>query len=164
MVFDRPRAHQVVFEEIDWEDPQRKEYYRRNREFISRVAPLEDCLTEDPIQVMYTGTVREMREAEALLAAARRRLRLHAGSHVLRQPRFRHGGRGPRGRCSKGATLAEWAAHRGIAREEVMAIGDNLNDREMLEFAGLPIVMGNCVAELKSLGWRDERARTTRAA
>jgi hydroxymethylpyrimidine pyrophosphatase-like HAD family hydrolase len=35
-----------------------------------------------------------------------------------------------------------------------MAIGDNLNDREMLEFAGLPVVMANCVPELKALGWR----------
>ena len=33
-----------------------------------------------------------------------------------------------------------------------MAIGDNWNDREMLEFAGVPVVMGNGVAELKSLG------------
>jgi hypothetical protein len=36
-----------------------------------------------------------------------------------------------------------------------MAIGDNLNDMEMLEYAGLPIVMGNSVPELKSLGWRE---------
>jgi hydroxymethylpyrimidine pyrophosphatase-like HAD family hydrolase len=35
-----------------------------------------------------------------------------------------------------------------------MAIGDNHNDREMLEFAGVPIVMANCVDELKTTGWR----------
>jgi phosphoserine phosphatase len=35
-----------------------------------------------------------------------------------------------------------------------MALGDNWNDREMLEFAGLPIVMGNSVPELKTRGWR----------
>ncbi len=56
--------------------------------------------------------------------------------------------------CSKGTTLAEWTARRGFSREEVMAIGDNFNDREMLEFAGLPVVMGNSVPELKTLGWR----------
>ena len=54
---------------------------------------------------------------------------------------------------TKGFALAEWAQRRGIAREEVMAIGDNWNDREMLEFAGFPVVMGNSVPELKSLGW-----------
>jgi hydroxymethylpyrimidine pyrophosphatase-like HAD family hydrolase len=36
-----------------------------------------------------------------------------------------------------------------------MAIGDNLNDLEMLRYAGLPVVMGNSVPELKSLGWRE---------
>jgi len=36
-----------------------------------------------------------------------------------------------------------------------MAIGDNFNDREMLEFAGLPVVMANSVPELKNLGWRE---------
>ena len=34
-----------------------------------------------------------------------------------------------------------------------MALGDNWNDLEMLEFAGLPIVMGNAVPELKTRGW-----------
>ena len=36
-----------------------------------------------------------------------------------------------------------------MAREEVMAIGDNFNDVEMLEFAGTPVVMANAVDGLK---------------
>jgi len=36
-----------------------------------------------------------------------------------------------------------------------MAIGDNWNDREMLDYAGLPIIMGNAVPELKSFGWTE---------
>jgi hydroxymethylpyrimidine pyrophosphatase-like HAD family hydrolase len=54
---------------------------------------------------------------------------------------------------TKGATLAEWTAARGIAPEEILAIGDNHNDLEMLSFAGTPVVMGNCVSELKQRGW-----------
>ena len=34
-----------------------------------------------------------------------------------------------------------------------MAIGDNHNDREMLEFAGVPVIMGNACEELRSNGW-----------
>jgi hydroxymethylpyrimidine pyrophosphatase-like HAD family hydrolase len=34
-----------------------------------------------------------------------------------------------------------------------MAIGDNLNDQQMLEFAGHPVLMGNAVPELKQRGW-----------
>jgi hydroxymethylpyrimidine pyrophosphatase-like HAD family hydrolase len=55
--------------------------------------------------------------------------------------------------CTKGATLAEWARRRGYAREDVMAVGDNLNDLEMLETAGLPVVMGNAVPALLERGW-----------
>ena len=42
-----------------------------------------------------------------------------------------------------------------LAREEVMAIGDNHNDFEMLSFAGIPVVMGNSVPELKNFGWHE---------
>src|SRR6202007_385743 len=55
-VFDRPKANQVMLESIDWNDPTRGGYYTRNREFLAEANPLESCLTEDPIQVMFTGT------------------------------------------------------------------------------------------------------------
>jgi hydroxymethylpyrimidine pyrophosphatase-like HAD family hydrolase len=32
-------------------------------------------------------------------------------------------------------------------------LGDNLNDLEMLEFAGCPVVMANGIADLKVRGW-----------
>lgn len=153
VVFDRPRANQVIYEQIDWEDPRRKLYYARNREFISQVCPLEDCLTEDPIQVMYSGSVSEMQKVSAALQRAPKALEFsvaltfydHRDFAMVDVIRLN---------CSKGATLAEWTALRGFGREEVMAIGDNFNDREMLEFAGLPVVMANSVPELKILGWR----------
>jgi hydroxymethylpyrimidine pyrophosphatase-like HAD family hydrolase len=34
-----------------------------------------------------------------------------------------------------------------------MAIGDNHNDVEMLEFAGHPVIMGNACEELRARGW-----------
>jgi len=55
--------------------------------------------------------------------------------------------------CSKGHALKRWADHRGISREQVMAIGDNYNDVEMLAFAGRPFIMGNAPAELHNRGW-----------
>ena len=55
--------------------------------------------------------------------------------------------------CSKGHAVERWAKHRGITKEQVMAIGDNYNDVEMLEFAGLPFIMGNACPELKQNGW-----------
>jgi hydroxymethylpyrimidine pyrophosphatase-like HAD family hydrolase len=58
-------------------------------------------------------------------------------------------------KVTKGATLSEWAGVQGVAREEILAIGDNHNDLEMLNFAGTPVVMGNAVAELKGYGWHE---------
>jgi hydroxymethylpyrimidine pyrophosphatase-like HAD family hydrolase len=55
--------------------------------------------------------------------------------------------------CSKGHALARWAAYRGYHREQVMAIGDNHNDVEMLEFAGHAVIMGNACEELRARGW-----------
>jgi hydroxymethylpyrimidine pyrophosphatase-like HAD family hydrolase len=55
--------------------------------------------------------------------------------------------------CSKGHALERWATHRGYAREQVMAVGDNHNDVEMLEFAGYPVIMGNACDELRGRGW-----------
>ena len=154
VVFDRPSDNQVIYEKIDWEDPRRKAYYARNREFIAQVCPLEDCLTEDPIQVMYSGSVSEMQNVSACLREAPKGLEFslamtfydHRDFAMVDVIRLK---------CSKGATLAEWTELRGFRREEVMAIGDNFNDREMLEFAGLPVVMANSVPELKILGWRE---------
>jgi hypothetical protein len=37
----------------------------------------------------------------------------------------------------------------GILQQEVIAIGDNYNDKEMIEFAGVGIAMGNAPEEIK---------------
>jgi Cof subfamily protein (haloacid dehalogenase superfamily) len=151
--FDRPRARQVILERVDWDDPVRGAYFRRNREYIAEVAPLAACLDgDDPIQIMYVGACQRMREAKHALeqvpiadaftlAITEYEDRNFSLVDVLRPG------------VNKGAALAAWARQRGIVREEIMAIGDNWNDREMLDFAGLPVVMGNAVPGLKSLGW-----------
>lgn len=152
VVFDRAREKQVVFEHLDWNDPSRREYFTRNREFLAQVSPLQDCLTEDPIQVMLTGQVAPIRKAEHLLEKAPFRAEFALAVTVYESRDFSMiDVINPV--CSKGAALAEWASTRGFGRDEVMAIGDNHNDREMLSFAGVPVVMGNGVPELKSLGW-----------
>lgn len=45
--------------------------------------------------------------------------------------------------ASKGFGLANLALLNGLSSENVMAIGDNFNDLEMLEYAGTSVVMGN---------------------
>lgn len=152
VVFDRPRENQLIFEHIDWNDPVSGGYYQRNREYIAECTPLESCLTEDPIQVMFVGFVARMRAALGIV-----RNMDCSPQFALAHTEYEHRDLSIldviSSGSSKGAALAEWARRRGVARDEVMALGDNWNDRDMLEFAGLPVVMGNSVAELKSLGW-----------
>jgi 5-amino-6-(5-phospho-D-ribitylamino)uracil phosphatase len=153
VIFDRPKERQVILECIDWSDPARRQYFERNKEYIAQVSPLEACLdAEDPIQVMFTGPFEYVRGAfrvlQELPAADRYSLAIteyEAKNFSILDVISRN--------CSKGTTLEEWARRRGIARDEVMAVGDNWNDHEMLEFAGLPVVMGNSVPELKLRGW-----------
>lgn len=45
--------------------------------------------------------------------------------------------------ASKGHAVEKLALINGLMSAEVMAIGDNFNDLQMLEFAGTPVVMGN---------------------
>jgi hypothetical protein len=152
LIFDRPRDGQMVIERIDRSDPLRKAYAERNRAFVREIEPLASALTEDPIVVMFNGPVSDMRE----LVGRLRRLPM-AGAFSVNLTEYESrdvlfvdvlaAG------CTKGATLAEWARRRGYSRDEVMAIGDNLNDLEMLEAAGVPVVMGNAVPALLERGW-----------
>jgi len=150
VVFDRPRDGQVVFEAIDWEHPRHQRFFASNRPFLSEVAPLENCLTEDPIQVMFSGGCVEMRKLFEQLQQI-------GGDFSVTLTEYEHRDFSlvdvVRAGCSKGSALREWAARRGFQPRDVMAIGDNLNDLEMLEFAGVPVVMGNGLEELKARGW-----------
>lgn len=50
--------------------------------------------------------------------------------------------------ASKGHGVAELAAINRLTSNNVMVIGDNFNDLEMLEFAGTAVVMGNAAPKL----------------
>ncbi len=50
--------------------------------------------------------------------------------------------------ASKGHGVAQLAQINGLSAENVMVIGDNYNDLEMLEYAGTPVLMGNSAPEL----------------
>ena len=52
---------------------------------------------------------------------------------------------------NKGVALAELARQLDIPRDAVVAIGDQANDLEMVEWAGLGLAMGNAIAPLKAV-------------
>ena len=52
--------------------------------------------------------------------------------------------------ANKGIAVKELADYLGIKQEETMAIGDNENDLEMIEYAGMGVAMANAVPKLKA--------------
>jgi Cof subfamily protein (haloacid dehalogenase superfamily) len=153
VIFDRPHARQLIFERVDWDSPFVGSYLRRHRDQVAEIAPLADCLDgEDPVEILFLAKCDEIRRVmgvlEALPSAHEFALALteYESRNFSMLDVLRPG-------VTKGVALAEWARHRGIAPQDVMAIGDNWNDREMLAYAGLPVVMGNSIAELKTLGY-----------
>ncbi|HTK95477.1 MAG TPA: Cof-type HAD-IIB family hydrolase [Terriglobales bacterium] len=152
ITFDKESKGALVLERLDQLTSSIQRWLEKNEQFLEFVIPVERSLTEDPIQTMFCGTVGRMREALEHLADSD----IARDVTVLRT-QYDHRdlcivdvlNQG----CSKGHALERWAAHRGYAREEVMAIGDNYNDMEMLAFAGLPVVMGNASNDMKQSGW-----------
>lgn len=154
LTFDRPGHDALILERVEELNQTISRWIQNNERYIRYISPLEDALThEDPIQAMYCGRVARMQQAQARLAQADfldeitilRTQYDHRDLCIL--DILNHD-------CTKGHALRRWAQHHGIARSKVMAIGDNYNDLEMLEFAGLPVIMGNASEELKQNGWK----------
>ena len=129
-----------------------RRWMEKNSEYLDVVQPLEDAVTEAPVQATFCGDIARMQEAQQALMNSG----LWEQITVLRTQYEERDlcivdvlNQG----CSKGHALRRWAGHRGIERQQVMAIGDNYNDIEMLEFAGVPVIMANACDELKQNGW-----------
>jgi Cof subfamily protein (haloacid dehalogenase superfamily) len=151
--FDKDSKGSIVLERMDELTASIQHWLEKNSQYLEFVIPLENALVTDPVQVMFCGPIARMREALLRLepSSIRDRITVLRTEYPLRDLSIvdvlNQG-------CSKGHAVARWSAHRGIRREEVMAIGDNYNDVEMLAFAGLPFIMGNACEELRSRGWQ----------
>jgi hypothetical protein len=156
----------LVVEELEDLNTSIGQWMRSNERYLDVVNPIENSLQNvAPIQMMLCGSVERMRRAE---------LRMIEDPRVHGIGDTRSGGRLTLNRteypardlslldilpagCSKGGALLRLAASRGIAANEIMALGDNWNDVSMLEVAGSPVLMGNAPANLQAMarerGW-----------
>jgi Cof subfamily protein (haloacid dehalogenase superfamily) len=157
VIFDRPLERQMVYDRMDWAHPNRSKFRDRNRDIIEQVESLEGAITEDPIQVAYNGTVLAMRDVMKALSTHDASASLSVSLTEYVQRDFSLVDVCASG-TTKGTGLAELASLLGVRRDEVMAVGDNFNDREMLEWAGVGVVMGNAATDLLEAGF--ERTAT----
>ena len=156
LVFDRPPDGldpHIISQFMDWTHAHRRGYYEKNQAFIGRApAALADEVTDDLIQVMFNGSVEPMRTLARTLRAMPIAEQFSVAITEYEQRDFSLVDVNGAG-CSKGTTLARWVASRGLTAAHVMAVGDNLNDVEMLDFAGTAVLMGNAAPALTTRGY-----------
>ena len=150
LVSDDPEgAGVMVYDHVSGDNPALSEYIRWARHIhgddfddaIRKVESVDDYLDHAPVHVAFSGRCEAMRELYEVLNR-------ELGSIVKIFPTLY----APRDfglldvvhpQVSKGTGVAAVAAELGVTADEVMAIGDNINDLEMLHFAGTAVVMDN---------------------
>jgi len=157
--FDRPGRGELVLEDLDHAHGRIAMWVETNRNAIEVVKPLELALVDgdDPIQGMAAGSIFEMKEAEKALKASEWAAECEAVRTEYPARDISILDLLPPG-VSKGWALERLAALLGVDRNETMAIGDNWNDADMLDWAGQGVVMANAAQELRALaktrGWK----------
>ena len=116
---------------------------------VQQVASLEDYLDHDPIHLSFSGGCEEMDQLEEVLKTELGATVKILSTKYLEQDFTLIDVVNPA--ASKGAGVAAAAAELGVAREDIMAIGDNYNDLEMLLFAGTGVVMANAPLALREI-------------
>jgi Cof subfamily protein (haloacid dehalogenase superfamily) len=157
LTFDREGKGTIIVEHLADLEASIQRWLEKNLEYIDFVVPIEDALTTDPVQAMFCGPVALMRQALQVLEGCRLPITVtrtvYPGRDLSIVDVLNAG-------CSKGHALERWTQYRSLTRGQVMAVGDNYNDIEMLAFAGHPFIMGNASEELRGRGWTLTRSNS----
>jgi Cof subfamily protein (haloacid dehalogenase superfamily) len=152
ITFDTEQKGALVLEHLEVLSGSIRRWLEKNSEYIDFVRPIENALKADPVQAMFCGPIERMRQLEKLLgsspvlsAVTMLKTEYQARDLCILDILNRE--------CSKGHALRRWAKFRGFEPAQVAAIGDNHNDAEMLNYAGLPFIMANACEELRQNGW-----------
>jgi hydroxymethylpyrimidine pyrophosphatase-like HAD family hydrolase len=153
-IFEIPGRGQIVMQDCATPEGPLGWYQSHSPGLLVRVPDLESYLSTDPIQLMFGGPPDRVGPLEPFLLSRFEPPEFHLtwtkylGRNLSILDVMNRG-------CTKGRALAHWAASKGIDATEVMAIGDNFNDLEMLRFAGVPVVMANSTPGLNQAGWHE---------
>lgn len=116
---------------------------------VRQVNTLEEYLDHDPIHLAFSGACGKMDQLEERLHAELGATVKILGTKYPEQDFTLIDVVNPS--ASKGAGVVATAAELGVNPDEIMAIGDNYNDLEMLLFAGTGVVMANAPLSLREI-------------
>lgn len=153
VVHDGPEGEgHLILREAARDQPTMARYLNQSLPQPLWVARIE--LARAPVQIGFTGKVETIRLFERRLAGelARRGARVHfARTEYPLEELALLDVLAPDATKSEG--LRFLCEHFEISLAETMAVGDNWNDLDMLEAAGLGVVMANAAPELRALGF-----------
>ncbi len=136
----------ALVEYIKWA---RRIHGEEGAQSVQQVDSVEAYLEEAPVHLAFSGGYLKMTTlAEKLLAELGTSVKIFCTSYPQKDfalvdivhPQ-----------ASKGAGVAAAASELGVERDEIMAVGDNLNDLEMLAYAGTAVVMENAESALRDM-------------
>jgi hydroxymethylpyrimidine pyrophosphatase-like HAD family hydrolase len=161
LILGNAAQEDVIYVDGDWEDNERlSAYVSRNRQHVRPFA--DQTLSQDPVELILMDTMERLERLDEALTGH------HAPPPsedppaqegptesrplwrvIFSKNQFTSGGAievvGPE--TSKAAALDTLGRRLGIAPSQMVAFGDNVNDLEMLAFAGLGVAMGNSTAD-----------------
>lgn len=165
IIFNNSLREEVIWVDGDWRTNERVTNYllRGNGVLMRELSP--DALDHDPIQFVVMDTAERLERLNEALTG-------HLPPAPSVDPPVQEGPteQAPLWRVifsknqfssgsvievvgpdtSKASALAFLCSHLGIGAAQVIAFGDNVNDLEMLEFAGLGVAMGNGTLDAKA--------------
>ncbi len=136
----------ALVEYIKWA---RRIHGEEGAQSVQQVDSVEAYLEEAPVHLAFSGGYAKMTAlAERLRAELNTSVKIFCTSYPKKDfalvdivhPQ-----------ASKGAGVAAAARELRVDREEIMAMGDNLNDLEMLEYAGTAVIMENAESALREI-------------
>ena len=136
-----PESRYIWFERPRSANGWRERYLEANADKAFQVDGLDEVLTRDPAQIAVAGRGSSMHELEAELAEYGDRIGIILSRSTLVGDYW----------CmeivpagvSKAKALAFLGERYGIGSERMISIGDNFNDLDMIQYAGLGVAMGN---------------------
>jgi Cof subfamily protein (haloacid dehalogenase superfamily) len=151
---DTPSRYQMVTHPLCESNLPLQTYLDKLPHAVCQEESLQNAVDEDLIQIMFSGAMPAMVEVERHLRENGFLEKVKLSKTYYPEKNLgiidvldKH--------CSKQRALRFLAESFGYQPKEILAIGDNHNDLEMLEYAGVAVIVANCVEELKGRGFEE---------
>ena len=139
----------ILTEALERAHPFQREYLE---DHLAHCRIVDDITTAPVREAVMIAIMADVHSLQALRPAIERVLGLQARVHIVTNKNYRgHILEILHPTASKWRALAQLAAQRGITLEEILAVGDDYNDLDMIRYAGLGIAMGNAVEALRDV-------------